>query len=225
MGICNLAVLQEDILSMIPMEGLIATVADDLRSKHLDPHIVDMILGLHKACQIKLARVLGVSHTGTVREARSGNLATRNHAITGINVERGKANMSVGRRETSSAPVRRTVIRASIASVGEIKIFNVALWKTWVALTPPMHLIMRGGRICRVRAVRGIPPVIDRGCARCRSRHQRRQTLLGRQECKNLLKASLAGRVVLLDCRGAFQEGSLGGGHQIAHSSSHIHTN
>ncbi len=183
-----------------------------------------MILGLREAHQIKLARVLGASHMGTVHEARSGNLAARNRAIAGINVGRGKANMFARRRETSSAPVRRTAIRTSIASVSEIKIFNDALWKTWVALTPPMHLIMHGGCICRVQVVRGIHPVINRGCARCRSRCQRKQTLLGRQECKNLLKSSLAGRVVLLDCRVAFQEGSLGGGHRIAHSSSHIHT-
>ena len=101
-----------------------------------------MILGLREACQIKLARVLGAGHTGTVREARSGNLATKNHVIAGINVGRGKANMSAGSRGTNSAPpVRWTAIRASIASVSEIEIFNPVLWKTWVAFWQNIQIL------------------------------------------------------------------------------------
>jgi hypothetical protein len=83
---------------------LIATVADDLRSYNVDSHVADMILGLHEARQIKLAHVLGTGHMGTIREARSGNCAAKNHVIAGVNVGRGKMNMSAGRRGTSSAP-------------------------------------------------------------------------------------------------------------------------
>ncbi len=146
-------------------------------------------------------------------------------ASVGINVGRGKAKLSTTRREMTSAPMRRTATQASITSVGEIEVFNLSLWETWVMLTPLSRLIMRGVCVCGVWEIRSIPPMINRGHARRQSRCQRRQSFPGQEECNNLLKASFAGRVVLLDGRIMFQAGSFGGGQQIAHSSSHIRTN
>jgi hypothetical protein len=89
MNIHDLAITQEDILWVIPMERLITTVADDLWNKHLDPDLADMIFCLRKARQIKIAHILSASLTGTVHKGRSCNHAAQTCASAGINVGRG----------------------------------------------------------------------------------------------------------------------------------------
>ena len=192
MDMPDLAVAQKDILRVVPVEGLVPAFADDLWGQHLNPPVTDMIFGFREACRIKLAHLFGASDMGTVRETRSGNPATQNPVITGIDVRGRRVNMAVERGNTSSDPTTRAAVQTGITTVREIKIFNPALWKTGVMfLSPPTNRsIMHGGR-------------------RGRGWHQRGRAPLSRQECKDLVESSLAGSVVLLDCQVAFQKRSL----------------
>ena len=82
MDVGNLAIAQEDVFRVIPVKRLIPTFVDDLRSQDFDAKFLDMVVFLHETRRIKLACILGASHTEMVAEVRSGNPGTVSPSVS-----------------------------------------------------------------------------------------------------------------------------------------------
>jgi hypothetical protein len=63
MDVGNLAIAQEDVFRVIPVKQLIPTFVDDLRSQDFNAKFLDMVVFLRETRRIKLACILGASHT------------------------------------------------------------------------------------------------------------------------------------------------------------------